>query len=69
MESMYERLTKIFSEVESLRIASEIFSIGLESEGEYYSLSVLDVHHNILLRIEKELQDIITDIEKESMKE
>lgn len=69
MESMYERLTKIFSEVENLRIASKIFSTGLEAEGEYYSLSVLDVYHNILSGVEKELQDIITDIEKESMKE
>ena len=69
MESIYERLTKIFSEVENLRIASKIFSAGLEAEGEYYSLSVLDVYHSILSGVEKELQDIITDIEKESMKE
>ena len=69
MKDIYDQILNVLSSIENLKISTEIHSIGLEMKEEYFSVAVMNVYHTILQDAQNELQEIVTRIENDYLKD
>lgn len=69
VKELFERILKISGLASDMRVAVDVLSTGLAAKDEYNGVAVLGVQQRLLEVMDEELQNIISVIEREFLKE